>query len=449
LRQRIPSLITAFYLLLCIALGGSATMPWLNLALQLAGLALIAWAAVAPRRDPGARRPLTIYAIVGVGLVLILIQLIPLPPAVWSNLPGRSGLAQSFSALGYPLPWLPISEAPYASLAALFAVIPAIAAFLATEKLSVSPRALAITIIAGMTLSIFLAAVQRAGGANSWAYLQTYHGIGGIGFFANKNHMGTLLLVGIPMASALVVSPRSERRTSTFARRGIALSLIALVAVGIVLNGSRAAAGLAVPVILASAMLFPQGLRWRKLLVGASAVALALAVVLVAQSPIASGDSDSASGQEVQRLQIWTITARAAQDAAPVGTGLGTFEQIYRQYEDPDSVTTHYVNHAHNDYLEILLEAGVPGLLLMGLFLAWWVVATVRIWRLKLASAFARAATIASGAILAHSFVDFPLRTAAISAIFAVCIALMTRDVTARPEGKSRRFGPSRHVTIG
>jgi hypothetical protein len=56
------------------------------------------------------------------------------------------------------------------------------------------------------------------------------------------------------------------------------------------------------------------------------------------------------------------------------------------------------------------------------------------IWRAAEPDHAARAATIASAVILAHSFVEFPLRTAAIGAVFAMCLALM-----AEPRPRARR----------
>jgi O-antigen ligase len=92
------------------------------------------------------------------------------------------------------------------------------------------------------------------------------------------------------------------------------------------------------------------------------------------------------------------------------------------------------MNHVHGDYIELALETGLPGIVLILLFLLWWGRRTVAIWRAVEPDHFARAATIASAAILAHSLVDYPLRTAAISAVFALCCALM-----AEARAKTRR----------
>jgi O-antigen ligase len=92
------------------------------------------------------------------------------------------------------------------------------------------------------------------------------------------------------------------------------------------------------------------------------------------------------------------------------------------------------MNHVHGDYIELALETGIPGLLVLALFLLWWARRCVLIWRAEEPDYFARAATIASAAILAHSAVDYPLRTAAISALFAMCCGLM-----AEPRAQTRR----------
>jgi len=95
------------------------------------------------------------------------------------------------------------------------------------------------------------------------------------------------------------------------------------------------------------------------------------------------------------------------------------------------------------------LETGLFGLLLVLLFLYWWCRRTITVWRAEDRNYFACAATIASGAILAHSIVDYPLRTAAISAIFAACCALMAdpRERVGRKSGKRGHRGGARHLT--
>lgn len=449
--RRVNSGLVAAYLLLCIMAGGSAQGLWANLSLQLLGVALIAWVAIAPRssRD-GSEGALPVHLFLLGGLIVILLQLIPLPANVWSTLPGRGTVAQAYRTLGYDLPALPIALAPYAAVATLLAVLPPVAAYLATEKLRPNPRWLAIAVIAGMALGVALGALQVGGGRSSRAYLYEFTNTGAVGFFANQNHMATLLLVSIPFAAAILASSKADRRASTMGRYGLAAAFLVLVLVGIVLNGSLAAFGLAVPVLLASFSLLPAALRWRRLVLPVAIVAIIGGIALLTTTPIASDVEEAGLSTSVEsRTSIWQRTGQAVVDNFPVGTGLGSFEPVYRQYEDPHSVTREYVNHAHNDYLELALELGAPGMILIALFLLWWAVTGVRVWTSTLSTPFARAATIASGAILAHSIVDFPLRTAAIAAIFGASIALMAQRMQPADAVGKRSRKQSRHVKLG
>ena len=96
-----------------------------------------------------------------------------------------------------------------------------------------------------------------------------------------------------------------------------------------------------------------------------------------------------------------------------------------------------------------MLETGVPGLILVALFLFWWGRRLVAIWRSPNVDHFARAATIASAAILAHSLVDYPLRTSAISAVFAMCLALMVQPRRGAIVEPAQGEQKARHLSVG
>lgn len=115
------------YLMLCIFLGGSTRGHWANMVLQLLAVAIIAWAALTRRP---AELPKTGYMLVlltGLTLLLIVIQLLPVPPAIWSALPGRDFVANGYVLLGQPLPWLPISLSPYQTMASALWLLPPLA----------------------------------------------------------------------------------------------------------------------------------------------------------------------------------------------------------------------------------------------------------------------------------------------------------------------------------
>jgi O-antigen ligase len=443
------------YLLLCLVLGGaSAAGYWANMALQLIAIPIIAWALLVQRNTPmsAAARPLLVLLILL--LLLIGVQLIPLPPGLWTALPGRAPVAEGFATLGQPLPWLPISLAPYNSIASALWLLPAIAVLLGIVRLGNYRSSLFAWTLAVVTLvSVAIGALQIAGGQGSpWYFYEiTNFGVT-VGFFSNANHMATLLVATVPFLAALYLNARSKGRSVQRAS-GLFVVLagtLVVVFVGIAVNQSLAGIGLSVPVLAASMlMLLSRKRRIPKWAAALVALLLVGSVALAFSAPF----HNNLTGQEAKvstdsRYTSFSKSLEASRDYLPVGSGIGSFQAIYRMHEDPSSVGLFYMNHVHSDLIEILLETGVAGIVLLLLFLIWWARRAIATWRAEKPDYFAQAAVIASAAILAHSLVDYPLRTAAISAVFAMCVALMAEPRSrvrrsAQPEAESR----ARHLS--
>ena len=97
--------------------------------------------------------------------------------------------------------------------------------------------------------------------------------------------------------------------------------------------------------------------------------------------------------------------------------------------------------------METVIRAATIYIVLIVLFLMWWVVTVRRTWLTTESGPFARAASIASAAVLAHSLVDFPLRTAAVSAAFGMCLALLA-DRRPPQAADATDIRPTRHLVI-
>jgi O-antigen ligase len=442
------------YLLLALLLGGSGQGVWANMVLQVLGVAIIGWAALAPKGEPLAPASRDFLVLAALAVLLLILQLAPLPPAFWTGLPGRDLIEAGYRSLGYPLPALPLSIAPYQTVSTALTLLPPLAVLVGIVRLHASQASwIAGAVVAGAFLGVLLGTIQTVGGRgpDAWWYLYKITNTGAVGFFANRNHMGTLLLVSIPLAVALIAGGSAKHRERGRSQAMLAMGAggFLLVLVGLALNGSLAALALSVPTIAFSTLILPGGWRWRGLALPLAAIATVAAVLVFASSPIHSELAGSDTTSFDSRLEIWNVTAAAIAETFPAGTGVGTFEQAYRLLEDPATITRTYVNHAHNDYLEVLLEAGAAGLLLMLAFLLWWGGMCVKVWRSPLSSHFARAATIASGVVLAHSIVDFPLRTAAIATVFAACLAMMAQPSRKRLSDDASELRPARHMAVG
>jgi O-antigen ligase len=451
--SRLRQAVAPLYLLLCLVLGGSAQGIWANMVLQLLGVAILAWAAASQSDRPLPPRARNLLILAGLALALIAIQLVPLPSSLWPHLGGRQSIAEGYRTLGMALPALPLSLTPYKSFDSLLGLIPPLALFCAIVRLKAYRTSwIAAALLVGTVGGILLGALQVAGGdslSSSWyLYRETNYGVA-VGFFANANHMAILLVISLPFIAALVASARSGNRQRNSAIIVLASGVVVVVVVGIALNRSLAGFGLALPVAVASAMLvLPPKSRlrpWALLLAGLLVVG---AVGVIATSATRSGQlSTDAAGSVQTRQEMLATTSKAMRDFLPWGSGLGSFRSVYQLYESRESLTTTYVVHTHDDYVELALETGVPGILLMIAFLLWWGSSASSAWRDADSGAYARAASIASAAILAHSLVDFPLRTAAISAAFAMCLALL---IERRPPVARERsdLWPTRHVVL-
>ena len=433
------------YLLLCLLLGGaSAAGYWANMLLQLLAIPLLFWAAVAERSTPLARPARQLLLLLFLAVLLVALQLVPLPPSLWSALPGREEVVRGFTLLGEPLPWMPLSLAPHRTVASALWMLPAVAVLLGVIRLGTFRSSWLAWVLAIVTIvSVGLGALQIVGGEGSRWYLYTITNFGvTTGFFANANHMATLLVATIPFLAALYLNARARGR-SMQRSSGMFVVLagtLTIVFVGLAANRSIAGIGLAVPALAASFLMILSRRRrlpkWSAVLV----VALILGSVAAAFSAPFGNNLTTVEAQRSQdsRYTSFTRTIDAAGDFMPMGSGIGTFGEIYPTREDPADVTRFYMNHVHGDYIELALETGAPGLALILLFLLWWTRRTIAAWTAEEPDYFARAATIASAAILAHSLVDYPLRTAAISAVFAMCCALMA-EPRARVRRSSRR----------
>jgi O-antigen ligase len=405
--------IVPVFLFLCLILGGaSAAGYWANMALQLIAIPIIAWSLLIRRSTPMSSSSRTLTWLLVLMLLLIGFQLVPLPPAIWTALPGREGVAAGFAMLGLPLPWLPISLASDATLASALWLLPAIAVLLGIVRLGgFKPGWLAWAIAIVTLLSVALGALQIVGGEGSrwYFYKITNYGVT-TGFFSNANHMATLLVATVPFLAALYLTARRRGR-SLQRMSGLVVILagaLTVVFVGLAANRSLAGLGLALPVFAASLLMILSRKRalprWPIALVALLAIG---SVALAFSAPFGNNlTSAEAQASDDSRYTSFTRTLEASKDYMPVGSGIGSFQPIYRTHENPAEVTRFYMNHVHSDLIELILETGVPGVILILLFLYWWSRRTISIWGGDEPDYFARAATIASAAILAHSLVD-------------------------------------------
>jgi O-antigen ligase len=163
--------------------------------------------------------------------------------------------------------------------------------------------------------------------------------------------------------------------------------------------------------------------RWLIAIVASSAVLLAAYVGL---TPILErfAVDELALGYE-GRAKLAAATFRAGLDFFPVGSGLGTFADAFRRYQDAG--LPGYVDHAHNDYAEAFLELGVAGavvvvLLAIGYAWRWKAVAQGR--HSRTLGELPLCAGLGMAAVAAHGLVDFNFHIPANALYFALLAGL-------------------------
>jgi hypothetical protein len=410
--------------------------------LGLALLALLLWQGVHGRIAWHARP--WVRWLPALALALPLLQLIPIPMSLWTAGPARMELAAQMAQAGV-LPRQVISLYPDATEAALWSLIPAVALFLATLALSRSGQRVALMVIAVLAVaSVFMGMAQVNGGTHSPLRLYEHTNADqAVGFFANRNHFAGLLVMVLPMALGwtawAVIERLAGRRLSIFLVLS-GCSLVILLILGIALSHSRAGLVLGMLAILGTLPIV-MGLRRQRGTKRILGITLGIAVMLTVQFSLL-GVLQRLEGPSVEdgRWRYTTTTFEAAAAYAPWGSGLGTFRQAYQPFEAKGTPTRYIVNHAHDDYVELCLEGGVPALLLLATGLFAWAWLGFRLWRTgfkpddsdSLSRLLIRCAWWAASLGLLHSALDYPLRTTADMSVFAVLAAIAFSGSRAR-----------------
>jgi O-antigen ligase len=396
---------------------------------ELLSLPLLAF--VVPRAIPYLKRFPSAFALV-IGLIILpCIQLVPLPPALWTVLPGRGLIAEILVTAQVPISWQPISMIPIETWRALLSLLPAMAMFLATLSLEreARQRLLLLAVAIGVA-SALLAMLQVLGGRESGLYFYaTITTTGrGMGFFSNPNFFGSFEYSLLPLGAAALAETRARSPAFLIAIFGfVAPALLFALA----LSGSRSAiilGSLSALATLAFVLTPELTLFGRRRALGFAA-AFVLALVPVAMGLGLLQILSRFAEQNLTQDARWRIAANVWAEIwsyFPVGAGVGTFLSVYPLHERVADLTPMLINRAHNEILETLFEGGVASLLLLLGFSIWLGVATFNAFVRKDAveGRQARAGAIAMWLLLIHSLWDFPLRTIALEALFCFCAAL-------------------------
>lgn len=436
-------------LILCLALVLSAlaygTVHYWTLAVFQGGAALIIffWAVDAWRSRVLrlSRNPLQL-PLLGICLLGV-IQLFPLGSA-----PVIDGSAAQAART--------ISLDPYSTRLILVQLLALLVYFAAALVFIDSPRRLRVVtytiVIFGFALAIFgltqsVVSPTRIYGIKELGQSTAF------GPFINRHHFAAYMEMALGLTGGLLLSGAIVRE-----KRLLCIFAAVIMAIALVMTNSRGgiislfAETLFIFIIVgvsfgrraesgerksgrASALMIRAGLAFVLLAVVFSAV------VFLGGEEVLSRFIGTVNAQDptTGRVHFWRGTLEIIRDHPLVGTGLGSFGVAYTLYDTRNGIFR--LEQAHNDYLQLLSDAGIVGAILGLLFVG-----------ILFRRGFARRETddpfrrgVATGAlvgcfaVLVHSFFDFTLHTTANGLLFLTLAALATLNGNVEEGGQSKR----------
>jgi len=270
------------------------------------------------------------------------------------------------------------------------------------------------------------------------------------GPFINRHHFAGYMELTIALPLGLVFSGGVEKE-----KRFIYLFAAGMMAVALIMTNSRGGIISLVAEVLFLAAI--GGLRKRKRTQekrgpGAAlrtALALALIVAIFAGVVLLGGEGAlsrfvgtvNTDDPTTGRAHFWSVTVDIIKAHPFLGTGLGAYGLIYTRYDSRNGL--YRLEQAHNDYLQILSDAGIIG---AGLALLFVVLLFHRSFiRRESRDDFRRGVCIGAltgcFAVLVHSFFDFTLHTTSNALLFLILSALATMNgrVEQSPTRRRRR----------
>ncbi len=247
------------------------------------------------------------------------------------------------------------------------------------------------------------------------------------GSFVNRHDFAAIveMTVAVPLGMMFTGAVTRDKKLLY----GVA---IALMGAALLLSGSRGGlvAFVSEIILLVIVTTRANGARNTVLKAGLSFLLVAAAVggaVFVGGDTSLTRITSDTSSRDItsNRAAIWSATVNLIANTLPLGSGVGAYQQAFTAY-DPLSGAQR-VEQAHNDYLQVLADAGVVGLVIGGLFLFWFIREGRR--NTRVANTFRRGVAVGAFAgcfaILIHSVFDFVLHITAISVMFLTLMAML------------------------
>lgn len=247
------------------------------------------------------------------------------------------------------------------------------------------------------------------------------------GSFVNRHNFAAFIEMSLAVPLGLMLTGAIERD-----KKLLYITAIVLMGSSLLLSGSRGGLIAMLAAVFLLIVLTTQG-RGAKMIALKAALSVLMLAAVIGGAVFVGGETsftrfaETASSNDIStdRAHIWSVTTNVIAANLPFGAGLGAFGQAYTPYDNFNGLER--VEQAHNDYLQVLSDAGIVGVLLGGMFLFLLFREARR--NIRVTNAFRRGVAIGAAAgifaVLVHSLFDFVLHTTAVSIMFLTLIAML------------------------
>lgn len=382
------------------------------------------------------------YVVPAVLLGAVLLQLCLLPAGLVQRLTGREN----------SLPWahLQLSIEPYSTRTHVLILLTCFVAYYFAQIVSrdrtQTKRVIASLLVLGTFEAFYGLTQYLSGWQKIFFYTKKFDLEEATGTYINRNHYAGFLEMILPLSLALLFFEYGKLRRmqsspganikqlmtrQTLQRLALWLAVAVMLFAALLFSRSRMgiiAASVSLVVIFALAGISRFHGKMGILL---SAVFVALSIGLaiwIGPGPIVGRFADvqqEFSKGDQTRLSIWRDAQELVRQEPVFGTGLGTFPIAYTAVQT--AFPGQFVNHAHNDYLELAIDLGLPAALILFATIFLILARTVRTF-FYVEGLFERSVALGCAgsilAILLHSVTDFNLYIPANAILFSVILGL-------------------------
>lgn len=312
--------------------------------------------------------------------ILSLLYIIPLPASIWTALPGRDLISQIDAAAGLGDVTRAAAISPRSAINAALALIVPITALMLLIEVDRAGSYKLLPLLIGLGLASGLIGIlQSIGNPQGPLYFyQITNNGSAVGIFANRNHQAVFLAMLFPMLAAYTAMSKFQKSDNGL--RFWLCCLAGSVLVPLILaTGSRSGLLLGLAGLLSSVWIYRsttaktkgaerKGHFLRDMVIGGIGISLLVAATIFMSRAQAVdrifGFTDSES-----RTDFWQPILVMAHKYAPAGAGPGSFDAGFAAIEPDALLDSTYLNHAHNDWLELYGELGFPGVAVVIAFL--------------------------------------------------------------------------------